>query len=112
MIDPGPGPATNRLLAVLPAIERERVYPGLELVSMPLGTVLYESGSKLDHVYFPADSIVSLLYVMADGASAEIAVVGNDGHGRRRAVHGRRDDAQPGRRAERRRRVPAFRQCC
>jgi CRP-like cAMP-binding protein len=76
---PGPGPATNRLLAVLPAIERERVYPGLELVSMPLGTVLYESGSKLDHVYFPADSIVSLLYVMADGASAEIAVVGNDG---------------------------------
>jgi CRP-like cAMP-binding protein len=79
MIDPGPGPATNRLLAVLPAIERERVYPGLELVSMPLGRVLYESGSKLDHVYFPADSIVSLLYVMADGASAEIAVVGNDG---------------------------------
>jgi hypothetical protein len=79
MIDPGPGPATNRLLAVLPAIERERVYPGLELFSMPLGTVLYESGSKLDHVYFPADSIISLLYVMADGASAEIAVVGNDG---------------------------------
>jgi CRP-like cAMP-binding protein len=79
MTDPGSGPATNRLLAVLPAIERERVYPGLELVSMPLGRVLYESGSQLDHVYFPTDSIVSLLYVMADGASAEIAVVGNDG---------------------------------
>ena len=79
MTDSGPGPATNRLLAVLPAIERERVYPGLELVSMPLGKVLYESGSQLDHVYFPANSIVSLLYVMADGASAEIAVVGNDG---------------------------------
>jgi CRP-like cAMP-binding protein len=46
---------------------------------MPLGSVLYESGSRLDHVYFPANSIVSLLYVMADGASAEIAVVGNDG---------------------------------
>lgn len=79
MTDSGPGPATNRLLAVLPAIERERVYPELELVTMPLGRVLYESGSKLDHVYFPADCIVSLLYVMADGASAEIAVVGNDG---------------------------------
>ena len=72
-------PAQNRLLAVLPAVERERVYPRLELVPMPLGGVLYESGSQLDHVYFPATSIVSLLYVMADGASAEIAVVGNDG---------------------------------
>jgi CRP-like cAMP-binding protein len=72
-------PAQNRLLAVLPAVERERVYPHLELVPMPLGSVLYESGSQLDHVYFPATSIVSLLYVMADGASAEIAVVGNEG---------------------------------
>jgi CRP-like cAMP-binding protein len=73
-------PAENRLLAVLPDLERERVYPQLELAPMPLGSVLYESGSHLDHVYFPATStIVSLLYVMADGASAEIAVVGNEG---------------------------------
>jgi CRP-like cAMP-binding protein len=72
-------PAQNRILAALPAAERERVYPLLELAQMPLGKVLYESGSRLDHVYFPANAIVSLLYVMADGASAEIAVVGNDG---------------------------------
>ncbi|MBA3904223.1 MAG: Crp/Fnr family transcriptional regulator, partial [Rhodocyclaceae bacterium] len=56
-----------------------RLFPHLELVPMPLGYVLYESGSKLRHVYFPTTSIVSLLYVMIDGASAEIAVVGNDG---------------------------------
>ncbi len=73
-------PAENRLLAVLPESERARVYPELELTQMPLGDVLYESGSQLDHVYFPATStIVSLLYVMADGASAEIAVVGTEG---------------------------------
>ncbi len=71
--------AQNRILAALPTDERERVYPLLERVQMPLGRVLYESGSRLDHVYFPANAIVSLLYVMADGASAEIAVVGNDG---------------------------------
>ena len=74
-----PHPTQNRILAVLPAAECERVYPRLELVSMPLGKVVYESGSRLEHVYFPANSIVSLLYVMSDGASAEIAVVGNDG---------------------------------
>jgi CRP-like cAMP-binding protein len=51
----------------------------MELVTMPLGKILYESGDVLRHVYFPTDSIVSLLYVMADGASAEIAVVGNEG---------------------------------
>ena len=59
--------------------ERERIYPHLQLVPMPLGKVLYESGDVLRHVYFPTDSIVSLLYVMADGASAEISVVGNEG---------------------------------
>jgi CRP-like cAMP-binding protein len=74
-----PDPAQNRILAALQAVESERLYPLLELVQMPLGKVLYESGSRLDHVYFPASAIVSLLYVMADGASAEIAVVGNDG---------------------------------
>ena len=74
-----PTPEMNRLLAVLPAADRERLYPHLEPVSMALGDVVYESGSLQEYVYFPTTSIVSLLYVMADGASAEIAVVGNDG---------------------------------
>jgi CRP-like cAMP-binding protein len=72
-------PAQNRLLAVLPTAEYERLRPHLEPVPMILGAVVYESGSRQDHVYFPTTSIVSLLYVMADGASAEIAVVGNEG---------------------------------
>jgi CRP-like cAMP-binding protein len=72
-------PDQNHLLAALPAEERGRLIPHLELVPMPLGDVLYESGSELRHVYFPTTSIVSLLYVMLDGASAEIAVVGNEG---------------------------------
>jgi CRP-like cAMP-binding protein len=72
-------PETNGLLAVLPAAERERLYSHLEPVSMVLGDVVYESGSRQDHVYFPTTSIVSLLYVMEDGSSAEIAVVGNEG---------------------------------
>jgi CRP-like cAMP-binding protein len=72
-------PRQNHLLAALPVTERERLYPALELVPMPLGEVLYESGSQLRHVYFPTTSIVSLLYVMEDGSSAEIAVVGNEG---------------------------------
>ena len=77
---PGPhSPRQNHLLAALPAAESERLYPHLELVPLPLGEVLYESGDQLQHVYFPTGSIVSLLYVMADGASAEIAVVGNEG---------------------------------
>jgi CRP-like cAMP-binding protein len=69
----------NHLLAALPKIDLERLQPQLTLVSLPLGTALYESGVVLQHAYFPVDSIVSLLYVMADGASAEIAVVGRDG---------------------------------
>jgi len=72
-------PRENRLLAALPAAEWARWMPHLEPVDMPLGKVLYESGSKLSHVYFPTTSIVSLLYVMEDGASAEIAVVGFEG---------------------------------
>lgn len=72
-------PEQNHLLAALPAAEFERLAPQLELVSMPLGEALYESGGHLHHVYFPTTSIVSLLYVMEDGASAEIAVVGNEG---------------------------------
>jgi CRP-like cAMP-binding protein len=72
-------PQHNHLLAALPPAERERIYPHLELVRMPLGMALYESGDVLRHVYFPTDSIVSLLYVLENGASAEIAVVGNEG---------------------------------
>ncbi len=72
-------PRQNRLLAALSAAEAERVFPHLQSVPMPLGKVLYESGDTLRHVYFPADCIVSLLYVMEDGASAEISVVGNEG---------------------------------
>lgn len=69
----------NQLLAVLPAAEWARWQPLLEPVDMPLGAVLYESGAPMSHVYFPADAIVSLLYVLEDGASAEIAVVGHEG---------------------------------
>ena len=72
-------PRQNRLLAALPDPEWARWMPRLEPVDMPLGRVLYESGSKLSHVYFPTTAIVSLLYVMEDGASAEIAVVGLEG---------------------------------
>jgi CRP-like cAMP-binding protein len=69
----------NRLLAAFPVRERERLQPHLQLVPMSLGKVLYESGDIQPHVYFPTSCIISLLYVLADGASAEISVVGNEG---------------------------------
>ncbi|MGF6780176.1 Crp/Fnr family transcriptional regulator [Paraburkholderia sp. GAS334] len=69
----------NHLLSVLPAAEWARLAPHLVLVDMPLGRVIYESGDRLDHIYFPTTCIVSLLYVLEDGASAEIAIVGNEG---------------------------------
>jgi len=72
-------PHQNHLLDALLMAEYDRLSPHLELIEMPLGEALYESGQKLKHVYFPTTSIVSLLYVMEDGASAEIAVVGNEG---------------------------------
>ncbi len=72
-------PANNLLLAALPDAELQRWSPQLEPIDLPLGQVLYESGSNLRHVYFPTSAIVSLLYVMENGASAEIAVVGNEG---------------------------------
>ena len=72
-------PRQNYLLAALPDQDYARLLPHLELVPMPLGNVLYESGNELNHVYFPTTAIISLLYVMIDGASAEIAVVGNEG---------------------------------
>ena len=69
----------NHLLAVLPEEEWARLAPQLVLVDLPLGQVIYESGDRLNHVYFPTTSIISLLYVMENGASAEIAIVGNEG---------------------------------
>jgi len=72
-------PNQNHLLAALPTAEFERLAPNLELVPMPLGEVLYESGGKLQHVYFPTTSIVSLHYVIENGSTAEIAGVGNEG---------------------------------
>jgi CRP-like cAMP-binding protein len=72
-------PKQNHLLDALPASDYERIASHLELIPMRLGDVLYESGAHLRYVYFPTTSIISLLYVMEDGASAEIAIVGNEG---------------------------------
>ncbi len=72
-------PPQNHLLAALPAEIFERISPYLELISMPLGEVLYESGGQLQYVYFPTTAIVSLHYLLENGASAEIAGVGNEG---------------------------------
>jgi CRP-like cAMP-binding protein len=72
-------PVHNHLLAALPQDARERIFPLLKRVELPLGTVVYEAGQEVEHVYFPTDSIVSLLSVMLDGASAEISVIGRDG---------------------------------
>ncbi len=72
-------PRQNHLLAALPAEVYDRISPHLELVAMPLGEILYESGGQLQHVYFPTTAIISLHYIMENGASAEIAGVGNEG---------------------------------
>jgi CRP-like cAMP-binding protein len=79
VIDTDPSPLQNHLLARLAEAERERWLPNLEPVDLRLGSVIYEAGDTLTHVYFPTTSIVSLLYVMENGASGEIAVVGNEG---------------------------------
>jgi CRP-like cAMP-binding protein len=79
-VEPKIKPRDNFLLAALPAEVFDRLLPDLKPVTMPLGKVIYESGAQLEHVYFPAPScIVSMLYVMEDGSSAEIAVVGDEG---------------------------------
>ncbi|MEP6933501.1 MAG: Crp/Fnr family transcriptional regulator [Nitrospirota bacterium] len=72
-------PKQNLLLAALPAEDYARLLPSFELIPMPLGWAVYESGDNLSHVYFPTTSIVSLLYVMESGASAEIAISGKEG---------------------------------
>ncbi len=72
-------PRHNHLLSALPTAEYERLLPHMERVQMPLGHVIYESGDALDYGYFPTTCIVSKIYIMENGASSEIAVVGNDG---------------------------------
>jgi CRP-like cAMP-binding protein len=72
-------PSENRLLAALPNDEYERLFPSLQEVSFSLGEVVYEFGGHLDYVYFPTTSIVSLLYTMENGSSAEMGLTGNDG---------------------------------
>jgi CRP-like cAMP-binding protein len=74
-----PSPRQNRLLAALPPAVQQRLFPHLEPVTLPRGQVLYEPGAALRHVYFPIGTIVSLLHVLENGASADIALVGNDG---------------------------------
>lgn len=69
----------NHLLAALPEAEFNRILPSLEPVSLKLGKVLYESGDKLTHIYFPTTAIISLLYIMENGGTAEIGIAGNDG---------------------------------
>jgi CRP-like cAMP-binding protein len=72
-------PRQNHLLAALPEADYARLAPDLELIPMPLGWAVYESGGHMGYLYFPTTSIVSLLYVMESGASAEIAITGNEG---------------------------------
>ncbi len=72
-------PIQNHLLAALDPVEQDHLFSQLELVPLQLGEVIYESGGELEHVYFPTNCIISLLYVMEDGASAEIAIVGCEG---------------------------------
>ena len=74
-----PAPKQNQILAVLPAADYQRLFPHLDLIELPLGRPLYESGGHLEHVYFPIEGIVSLLYVTQGGNSAELAVIGNEG---------------------------------
>ncbi|MCU6434005.1 Crp/Fnr family transcriptional regulator [Undibacterium sp. Jales W-56] len=72
-------PTQNHLLAALPAAEYERLLPHLELIPLQLGEAMYEAGGKLNYVYFPTTAIISMLYVLENGSSAEIAIVGNEG---------------------------------
>lgn len=79
MMSPSIEPIENHLLGMLPAEDQARMFPLLEPVTLTQGDVLCESGDCFEYVYFPTDSIVSPLYLMEEGGSAEIAVVGNDG---------------------------------
>jgi CRP-like cAMP-binding protein len=79
MVPASPSPLQNHILKALPLVVRERLFPHLKLVSLARGAVLYEAGAPLRQVYFPVDCVISLLYVLENGASAEISVVGNEG---------------------------------
>jgi CRP-like cAMP-binding protein len=72
-------PTKNRLLAALPREDYERILPSLRYVSFKLGEIVYESGGQMDYIYFPTNAIISLLYLMENGSSAEMGVAGNDG---------------------------------
>jgi CRP-like cAMP-binding protein len=72
-------PAGNKLLARLPREDYERILPHLKPVSFSLGEVVYESGGRMEHIYFPTSAIISLLYTMENGSSAEMGVAGNEG---------------------------------
>ncbi|MBW7472407.1 Crp/Fnr family transcriptional regulator [Marinobacter sp. F4218] len=74
-----PDQLQNKLLAALSDDARKRIFPKLKLAELSLGDVIYESGQSIEYVYFPVDCIISLLYVMVNGSSAEISVVGNEG---------------------------------
>src|SRR5579862_6207618 len=74
-----PSPLQNHILSAVPESVRERLFPHLRLVELSRGEVLYESGAPLRQIYFPTDCVVSLLYVLENGVSAEISVVGNEG---------------------------------
>src|SRR5687768_6172232 len=74
-----PAPTKNRLLAMLPREEYERILPRLEHVSFKFGEVVYESGGRMSYIYFPTDAVISLLYLMENGSSAEMGMAGNEG---------------------------------
>ena len=74
-----PSPNQNHILNALPSVVGERLFPHLKRVNMARGAVVYESGAPLRQIYFPTDCVISLLYVLVDGSSAEISVVGNEG---------------------------------
>lgn len=103
--DESPSPQQNLILERLSASELERIQPHLQFTRLPLGHVLYEPGDVLPYVYFPTAGIISLLYVMEDGASAEISVVGNEGLIGVSLLMGGGVDAQPRGCPECRRRV-------
>ena len=102
-----PSPSQNHLLAALPAAEFDALAVHLEWVAMPLGKILYGPGEKLQHAYFPTTSIVSLHYVMASGATAETAGVGNEGVVGVSLFLGGETTLKHGRGADRRPRLPA-----
>jgi CRP-like cAMP-binding protein len=79
MLQRAPDPIENRILAMLPREEYERLLPHLERVSFALGEVIYESGGQQSHIYFPTTAIISLLYMMENGSSAEMGVAGKEG---------------------------------